>query len=118
MDPSQHPNFILSFDIGSEEFKRIMLPRAVPSVFEQTPIRVFENSLHSSAEDMMNNWAGFMSYGFLKCIVGKRPTRFFSPQGYMYHVHWGSQQMADFLWLCQMSLNLASSCNWVCELGR
>lgn len=45
MDPSQHPTFILSFDFGSEEFKMIMLPRAVPAVLEQTPIRVFENSL-------------------------------------------------------------------------
>ncbi|CAB4271930.1 unnamed protein product [Prunus armeniaca] len=29
----------------NEEFKRIMLPRAVPAVLEQTPIRVSENSL-------------------------------------------------------------------------
>ncbi|BFG23879.1 hypothetical protein CerSpe_101530 [Prunus speciosa] len=48
MDPSQHSTFILSFDFGSEEFKRIRLPRAE------------------------HNWAGFMSYGFLKCVL---PTR-------------------------------------------
>lgn len=78
-EPFQGSTFILSFDFGSEEFRRIMLPHEVRIMlhhvrtsFRHIHIRVFKKSFPSSIdEDKMGNRVGFMTYGFLKWILRK-----------------------------------------------